>query len=480
MEFKYCNEKTIKVIKLLLDKIEKSEINDSIDFSYYLGEILFYNQIPLFDISDVEERIIEKAHYYIDSYDFNIENNGFLFVVTEPHITGGHTRLMENLSLMIDDKDLIVTKSMNTEVKSRLNNFFPQIIECYRHNKENSINHISKLVYYFLKYNSIILNIHPQDIYTVIACGIAKKIKKELIIYFVNHADHAFTFGTTISDFWFGISIYGDKIDNLRNLKAKRTFLGIPINKINSDFFKTISYKSIINANNFITAGSSIKYKPLKNDSIFPLISKLLQFKRNSLVSVIGVNIIKNYWWLFLKLKYLKKLKLYKALSYKKYIDTTSKADCYIDSHPFPGGTAFVEQFLNGTPCIGLKSNFFGYSPLEIIKKDSVEEIIEQLKNPPSDEEIKSIQELIFEVHAFSRVKYRLKNTLEIGMIFNNPMIKNIHNQDLRFFTHKNINITVDFFKFLLKKNKLVCIKILFIVNPLILIKFLVLKLIKS
>ncbi len=206
----------------------------------------------------------------------------------------------------------------------------------------------------------------------------------------------------------------------------------------------------------------------------------MLQFKRNSLVSVIGVNIIKNYWWLFLKLKYLKKLKLYKALSYKKYIDTTSKADCYIDSHPFPGGTAFVEQFLNGTPCIGLKSNFFGYSPLEIIKKDSVEEIIEQLKNPPSDEEIKSIQELIFEVHAFSRVKYRLKNTLEIGMIFNNPMIKNIHNQDLRFFTHKNINITVDFFKFLLKKNKLVCIKILFIVNPLILIKFLVLKLIKS
>ena len=131
MEFKYCNEKTIKVIKLLLDKIEKSEINDSIDFSYYLGEILFYNQIPLFDISDVEERIIEKAHYYIDSYDFNIENNGFLFVVTEPHITGGHTRLMENLSLMIDDKDLIVTKSMNTEVKSRLNNFFPQIIEYF-------------------------------------------------------------------------------------------------------------------------------------------------------------------------------------------------------------------------------------------------------------------------------------------------------------------------------------------------------------
>jgi hypothetical protein len=139
-----------------------------------------------------------------------------------------------------------------------------------------------------------------------------------------------------------------------------------------------------------------------------------------------------------------------------------------------PGGTAFVEQFLNGIPCIGLKSPFFGYTPLEKIKKDSEQKIIEMLKNPPTDEEISNIQKLIFKVHGFSKVKYRLKNTIEVGMIFDNPMLDNIENKDLTFFTNKNINISVGFFKFLLKNDKLLCIRVLFIVSPMILIKYLV------
>ena len=101
-------------------------------------------------------------------------------------------------------------------------------------------------------------------------------------------------------------------------------------------------------------------------------------------------------------------------------MEITKKAECYIDSYPMPGGTAFVEQFLNGIPCIGLKSNFFGYTPLEKIKKDSVEEIIYQLKNPPPEEEIKIIQELIFKVHGFSQVRNTLKNFI----VSNNPMVK--------------------------------------------------------
>ena len=96
-------------------------------------------------MSDIEEELIEKTYPHIEnSFTFNDENNGFLFVVTEPYITGGHTRLMENLSLMIDEyKELIVTKSINIEVKNRLNNFFPKITECYKSKNESAINHIS-------------------------------------------------------------------------------------------------------------------------------------------------------------------------------------------------------------------------------------------------------------------------------------------------------------------------------------------------
>ena len=476
MNLKYCNHKSINLINLLINKIQNSEINESIDFSYYFGETIFNNQIPLFDISNLEEKLIEKTYSRINNISsFNLENKGFLFVITEPYITGGHTRLMENLALMLhENKELIVTKDMKAEVKNRLNNFFPKIIECYRDISEDSLSYINKLINNFIKYDSIILNIHPEDIYSVIACGISKKIKKSLKIYFVNHADHAFTYGATVADFWFEISLLGNKIDDLRNMKANRTFLGIPINKSDSDFLNNINYKLLSNSINFMTAASSIKYKPLNNQSIFPLINKLLKSNKNFSVSVIGVDIIKNYWWWFIKLRFFNRLKLYKSLPYEKYMEITKKAECYIDSYPMPGGTAFVEQFLNGIPCIGLKSNFFGYTPLEKIKKNSVEEIIYQLKNPPPEEEIKSIQELIFEVHGFSQVGNRFRNTLNFFIVSNNPMVDNIENKDLTFFTNKNINISVDFFKFLFKNDKLLCIRVLFIINPMILIKYLV------
>lgn len=473
MKFKFCNKKTIKLIELLIEKIQNSEINDSINFAYYLGEILFYNQIPFFDISDIEEKLIEETYPYIkNSSTFNVENNGFLFVVTEPYITGGHTRLMENLSLMIDGhKELIVTKSMDREIKNRLSNFFPEIIECYRNKYENPINHINKLVGNFLKYNFIILNIHPEDIFSVIASAIAKKIKKELKIYFVNHSDHTFTYGTSVADFWFEISLYGKKIDNLRNIKGKRTFLGIPINKSDESFSQKSSYSSLSYATNFITAGSAIKYKPFQNYSVLPCISDLLKFNRDFSANVIGVDLIRNYWWWLLKLNFFNRLKLYKSLPYEKYIEVTQKADCYIDSHPMPGGTAFVEQFLNGIPCIGLRSFFFGYTPLEKVKKENIAEIIEMIQNPPSDKEIKEIQELVFDVHGFSKVKNRFRSTIEESSTFENPMLYYIGNQELIFFEERTVySIIISFVKILFKSGKISYLKLvlLLIFNELI------------
>ena|GEM_PF-639412 len=463
MNLKYCNHKSINLINLLINKIQNSEINESIDFSYYFGETIFNNQIPLFDISNLEEKLIEKTYSRINNISsFNLENKGFLFVITEPYITGGHTRLMENLALMLhENKELIVTKDMKAEVKNRLNNFFPKIIECYRDISEDSLSYINKLINNFIKYDSIILNIHPEDIYSVIACGISKKIKKSLKIYFVNHADQAFTYGATVADFWFEISLLGNKIDDLRNMKANRTFLGIPINKSDSDFLNNINYKLLSNSINFMTAASSIKYKPLNNQSIFPLINKLLKSNKNFSVSVIGVDIIKNYWWWFIKLRFFNRLKLYKSLPYEKYMEITKKAECYIDSYPMPGGTAFVEQFLNGIPCIGLKSNFFGYTPLERIKKNTVLEVIEMIKNPPKKDEIEKIQNQIFEIHGFSQVKNRFISTIEKGSLFNNPMTSNIENQELIFHLSNNINLSVSFLTFLYKYNKFVYIKIL-------------------
>ena len=459
------NSKVLKLIDLLINKINNSEINKSLDFAYYLGEVLFHNQIPFFDIKDIEHSLIIKTYSSSDfsSIPLNKERERFLFVVTEPYITGGHTRLMENLSLMIgEEKDLLITKSMDTNVRQRLMNYFPNIYECYRNKEEESIIFINKIVENLIKYEIVILNTHPEDIFTVVACGIVKKIKKNFKVYFVNHADHAFTYGTSVADFWFEISLYGKKIDDLKNINGKRSFLGIPINKPDQVFSHSINYASLPDAINFMTAASSTKYKPSKYGSIFPLIYSILRSNNNFSINAIGVDILRNYWWWLCKLKFFNKLKLYKSLPYEDYIKVTKKADCYIDSHPFPGGTAFVEQFLNGIPCIGLKSSFFGYTPLEKIKKDSVKEVIEMLNNPPKDEEIEFIQKLIFEVHGFSQVKHRFNSTIDKGILFDNPMISHIEDQELLFYKNNNINLSVDFLTFLYRYDKFLYIKILF------------------
>ena len=71
--------------------------------------------MPLFDISNLEEKLIRKTYSNINNISsFYVENKELLFVITEPYITGGHTRLMENLALMLDENKerLIVTKGM--------------------------------------------------------------------------------------------------------------------------------------------------------------------------------------------------------------------------------------------------------------------------------------------------------------------------------------------------------------------------------
>ena len=192
---------------------------------------------------------------------------------------------------------------------------------------------------------------------------------------------------------------------------------------------------------------------------------------RDFSINVIGVDLIRNYWWWFIKLKFFNRLKLYKSLPYEKYMEITKKADCYIDSHPMPGGTAFVEQFLNGIPCIGLKSFFFGYTPLEKVKKENISEIIEMIQNPPSDKEIKEIQKLVFDVHGFSQVKNRFRNTIEEYGTFENPMLNYIENQELIFFYYKKTNLSVDFIRFLYKHNRFLYFKVLFSLNFLSIIK---------
>ncbi|HDA4184306.1 TPA: glycosyl transferase, partial [Salmonella enterica subsp. enterica serovar Cotham] len=128
-----------------------------------------------------------------------------VFVITIGYLSGGHTRLMENLASMLNNEcDLIITGNVELEVKNRLNNYFNEIFEIATYEK-NDLNEIYKLSDLLSNYFNIILNIHPDDIQSVIAAGLAKK-NANSCIHFINHADHVFSFGATVADIWYQIS----------------------------------------------------------------------------------------------------------------------------------------------------------------------------------------------------------------------------------------------------------------------------------
>lgn len=398
-------------IKKITSLILKQDFNQQVKDAALLGRLLWHNHTGIYSLNDFEESIIHNADLEIEKNFKSIESHTgtILFVVTEAYLTGGHTRLMEQLALgSCSNVELLITKKAKKEVIQRLQGYFTNItymgdVFCEKEKIANIFEMLSR-------YKRIVLNIHPDDIISTIACGLLKKRGIDNCIYFINHADHVFSYGTTVADIWFQISAFGSKIDHLRHLRAKVSFLGIPI-KVNADGYNHDSIPSY-----FITAGASNKYKPVKDYSIFPLLFTLLKKYKKSKFTAIGPNAIRDYWWWLLKLRYPLRVRILRRIPFDKYMAITKNAEVFIDSHPIPGGTAFAEQYLQGKICIGLVSPFQGYTPVEMLKKYRCEDVLFQRQE--SNE--KMINESFKKFHGVECVSQRFNETVLSNKIFKN------------------------------------------------------------
>jgi len=447
--------KEIEEIKRL---IFNSDIYKSMELAIsFIGDINASDYYDL-NVTDIERALIEKfnetnsmlVEVKVKDYD------SALFVISEGYTTGGHTRLMENLSQMTPNKPtVLITRPTEQSVITRFENYFEQIITCFKGNNNDDVNYINSLAKEIVKYNKVILNTHPDDLHTVIACDIAKRLNKELKIYFVNHADHIATYGVTVSDIWYEISLSGQQLDKYRGIlpHTQISFLGIPINKPKSSFFKIANYNHNPNGNIFLTAASSNKYE-LEGDKIMtPLLDKILTMNSKHQVSIISSGIEFNPFFKKLKKKYPNRVRFHSSLPYNEYIKLSEDTDFYIDSYPMPGGTAFVEQFLHGKPCIGLQTKFYGYTPLDFVKRNTVDEALELLTIPPSDSFLDELNSKIFEVHGFDKVKERFLSNLYDGALFENPMNEYIGFRKIK--KNDNFYLSWSMFRRILRVSKL-------------------------
>lgn len=103
------------------------------------------------------------------------------------------------------------------------------------------------------------LHIHFDDIAAVIACGLVKRTQP-LQVYFVNHADHAFTYGSSVADYYFQLSSYGARLDRLKSIAGQTSFLGIPVAGIKPEISPAAAKNTP--ALKFFSSGSAMKFRP--------------------------------------------------------------------------------------------------------------------------------------------------------------------------------------------------------------------------
>jgi hypothetical protein len=437
------------------------DLNHALEMARIYGSLLWFADFGIYDAPVIESNLIERCANYFKGIGgcSNQSDQPFVHVVTEPLMTGGHTRLMEKLAVMHDSQvDLVISRRAPERVEQHLSQFFKRIIS---DSSGTPIDAVINLVKILSSYKKIILHIHPDDIISVVACGVVKRLSDNQV-YFVNHADHVFSYGTTVADYYFELSSYGRRLDEKKSIYGKKSFLGIPV-KINKGEmggdFSPDRQQSLL----FISAGSDIKYKPNKKYSIFKLVACILDSYPESRFIVIGSNIKKSFWWWPLKIRFGKRLDVRAHLEYEEYKKVVQVADYYVDSHPIPGGTAFAEQFLSGRRCVGLISPIQGYSPADRLKRNSIKEVIESVSNYKYSS---SVFDAIVKVNGIESVKYRyLKCVLEGEVCENLLDQSNNWSGDVNFFKlseqRADVNISVDAFLSLFKLKRRLAVKLL-------------------
>ncbi|WP_233968149.1 hypothetical protein [Pectobacterium polaris] len=457
-------------IKKIINDITKSKsLNISLQKSQRLGNLLWDNNVGVYELYDFEESLSERyiqsmCSKEIDQLSITItDQEGELFIVSQPYFTGGHTRLMERLSSFLEKKpDLLVTRNVNDDIIIRMNGFFDEVFLCSEILFPDDTNRILELAKKIIRYKNVILNIHPDDIHAVIACSLVKKVNGGIKFFFVNHADHTFSYGSSIADIWFEISEFGRRVDSLRRLTAKKSFLGIPIESVSSYSGQHNASRNIKDGDIFFTSAASYKYNKVKEESFKPLIHKIIENYPTSKFYIIGCDIKKDPWWIIEKIKHRGNIKLIENVSYDNYLKITKGASVYIDSHPLPGGTAFSEQYFSHKICAGVVSPIQGYSPIELFKEKKIDNIFSIGK---TKEEIQKIDSMAQEIHSIAAVKKRFNDA-----IYNNAYAENLcakyipWSGDIHFLEEKRIKtIPKSFKKF--DRMKIICLTNLGVVN---------------
>lgn len=332
-----------------------------------------------------------------------------LHVVSDAYRHGGHTRLMERLAeAHAAPPDLVVTRSTQIDYRAKGEPFAATTDL----SALDDVARLERLGREMARYRTIVLHITEDDFCAAVAAWRARQ--RGSLVFFVNHADHHFSFGREGASCILQVSAFGERLTAQHLPRARSAFVGIPLPGT-CEAPAEPRWGSDTGVH-LVTAGASWKYKPQLGQSLPRVVARLLAARPDAAFTAIGVHPVHDAWWWGLKLRYPRRVRLRQVLPHAEYLSALDAADVLIDSYPITGGTAFPEAVWRGRFACALRSPWGGASPSDALRVETWREILALVDEPRRyRERLLECQRSMEEAHGLAHVRARYLAALAAG-----------------------------------------------------------------
>ncbi len=280
---------------LSLKELASENLEDRIAILQTAASFAWLNHTGRFTSAEIDKNIRQIGREININTNNNIQESTskVLFISTELYVTGGHTKLLENIAKFESDLSsevtLIVTRQKLEDLPNRLTSnseVFKKII-CL--SGKSLKEQVSSLLLE-IDASARVYNIqHPDDIVISVALSLRRSSK----VIYVNHADHVFWVGAAFCDRILNIRPYAEKLTLERRVSNIPSFV-IPIKIGLSKMGMTRSEAKLQlglseSYSVLLTISSFYKVTPDDNYNFFALIEEILLTYSNIIYYFVGV-----------------------------------------------------------------------------------------------------------------------------------------------------------------------------------------------
>lgn len=352
--------------------IQSDTLDRALRYGRYYGKLSWENCDGFFHDDELEQLLFTTFKSEISPRLDNCITTSFdwLHVISEAYDFGGHTKLLKQIIDIQINKGKTVAVAITRNGTENFESYCLSLgCELFYLNGSPA-ERVRKLVQIGRMSDMTMLHIHPDDLGAALGARYLRAGGKK--VYFLNHADHVFSFGAGGSSAVLEISGFGWQLTEKFRINRAQHFIGIPIESFPIDRKMLQSEKSPI-----LTIGSSNKYRPFNNLD-FPQFAIELLDGCNRDLTIIGSD-GSEAWWKQLKNRHGDRVKFFGRLSYTETREHLAAAACYIDSFPFTGGTVFTEALVSGKTVFGPPIPATGYGVADILRSSSVSEMTSEI-----------------------------------------------------------------------------------------------------